>query len=202
MTAPSWLATASSHFRTGATFSARARVTRQALTAILLFIAYFLAGKLGLRLAFVNASATAVWPPTGIALASLLILGYEFWPVIFLGAFAVNITTAGGAATSAAIAFGNTLEAILAAYMVKPLAGGRFGMLRAANVFNFALCPLVATAGSATIGVISLCAGHLAPWTDYANIWLTWWLGDSTGAIIFAPSILLWSAPAGTRPNR
>src|SRR5262249_48695879 len=74
--------------------------------------------------------------------------------------------------------------------------------LRAANVFNFALCALVATAGSATIGVVSLCAGHLAPWTDYANIWLTWWLGDSTGAIIFAPFILLWSAPAGTRPNR
>src|SRR6185437_8845795 len=52
---------------------------------------YFVAGTLGLKLAFVHANATAVWPPTGIALAGLLVLGYRVWPAIFLGAFLVNI---------------------------------------------------------------------------------------------------------------
>jgi integral membrane sensor domain MASE1 len=58
-------------------------------------VVYFIAGKLGLKLAFVNASASAVWPPSGIALAALLLLGYRTWPAIFLGAFLVNLTTAG-----------------------------------------------------------------------------------------------------------
>src|SRR5438874_10066704 len=79
---------------------------------------YFAAGKLGLRLAFVHANATAVWPPTGIALAGLLLLGYRVWPAIFLGAFLVNITTAGSVVTSLGIATGNTLEALLGACLV------------------------------------------------------------------------------------
>src|SRR3989449_11514773 len=78
--------------------------------------AYFCAGKFGLSLAFVYASASAVWPPTGIALAALLLWGYRLWPGIFLGAFLVNITTQGSLATTLGIATGNTLEALLAAW--------------------------------------------------------------------------------------
>src|SRR5712664_2943433 len=86
---------------------------------------YFVAGKIGLRLAFVHASATAVWPPTGIALAALLLLGYRVWPGIFLGAFLVNVTTEGTIATSLGIAVGNTLEGLTGAYLVNRFARGR-----------------------------------------------------------------------------
>ena len=67
-------------------------VSQLALLASLTLI-YVAAGKFGLRLAFVNASATAVWPPTGIALAAFVVLGYRIWPAILLGAFLVNVTT-------------------------------------------------------------------------------------------------------------
>src|SRR5438094_630639 len=73
---------------------------------------YFIAGKFGLMLASLHASASPVWPPAGIALAALLVLGYRAWPAIFVGAFLVNVTTAGNVATSLAIASGNTLEAL------------------------------------------------------------------------------------------
>jgi integral membrane sensor domain MASE1 len=88
------------------------------LTSALLAALYFVAGKLGLTLAFVNASATAVWPPAGIALAALLVLGYRVWPGILLGAFVVNLTTTGGIPSSASIAVGNTIEGLLGAYLV------------------------------------------------------------------------------------
>ena len=80
------------------------------LTSALLAALYFVAGKLGLTLAFVNASATAVWPPAGIALAALLVLGYRVWPGVLLGAFLVNLTTTGGIPSSVGIAVGNTIE--------------------------------------------------------------------------------------------
>jgi integral membrane sensor domain MASE1 len=79
----------------------------------ILAIIYFVAGKLGLMLASLHASASPVWPPAGIALAALLLLGYRAWPAIFVGAFLVNVTTAGNVATSFAIATGNTLEALV-----------------------------------------------------------------------------------------
>src|SRR3989442_12423687 len=69
-----------------------------ALLLAALFGLYVLTGKVGLSVAFVHASATAVWPPTGIALAAFLTLGYECWPAIFAGAFVVNISTAGSVA--------------------------------------------------------------------------------------------------------
>ena len=86
---------------------------------------YVAAGKLALRVAFLDPSASAVWPPTGIALAALLVLGRGMWPAVFLGAFLVNLTTAGNVATSLGIATGNALEAVVGAWLVERYAGGR-----------------------------------------------------------------------------
>src|SRR5262249_58085169 len=69
---------------------------------------YFLSGKIGLSLAFVNQSTTAVWPPSGISLAALLLIGYRLWPGVLLGAFLVNLATSGHWAASCGIALRNT----------------------------------------------------------------------------------------------
>jgi two-component system sensor kinase FixL len=160
----------------------------------LLAAIYFGAAKLGLALAFVNASATAVWPPTGIALAALLVLGNRAWPGVLLGAFLANVTTAGSGATAIAIAVGNTLEGLAGAYLVNRFANGRHGFDRARDIFTFVmLAAIVSTTVSATIGVTSLCLGGFASWANYGAIWLTWWLGDAVGALVVAPPLILWS---------
>jgi integral membrane sensor domain MASE1 len=118
---------------------------------------YFVAGKLGLTLAFVNPSATAVWPPTGIALAAFLVIGYRVWPGIFLGAFLVNILTAGSVATVTGIALGNTLEGLVGAYLVNTFARGRNVFNRPQDLLKFTvLAGLLSTTVSATFGVISI----------------------------------------------
>src|SRR5205814_8831132 len=94
-------------------------LARRVATLVAVAAAYYAAGKLGLSLAFVNASASAVWPPTGIALAALLIFGNSVWPGLLLGAFLVNFTTAGTFLTSIGIAGGNTLEGLIGAYLVR-----------------------------------------------------------------------------------
>jgi diguanylate cyclase (GGDEF)-like protein len=153
---------------------------------------YFLAGKLGLKLAYVNASTSAVWPCTGIAIAAALILGYRIWPAIFAGAFLVNVTTAGTVSTSFAIATGNTFEALTAAYLMVRYADGRNVFQRSHNIFKFALFAAFGAAISATVGTTILTVGGFALWPKYSAIWSTWWLGDVVGAIIVAPLLLLW----------
>ncbi len=164
--------------------------------AVLALVAglYYLAGKFGLTLAFVHPSATPVWPPTGITLAALLWLGYRAWPGIFVGAFLVNVTTAGSIATSLGIASGNTLEGLLGAYLVNRFAHGRRAFERARDTFRFAvLAGVVSTVVSATLGVTSLAVGGFARWADVGPIWLTWWLGDMGGDLVVAPMLVLWS---------
>jgi len=173
------------------------------LNLVVLFGCYVLAGKVGLSLAFVNASASPVWPPTGIALAAFLTLGYRVWPAIFVGAFVVNVSTAGSAATSLAIAAGNTLEGLLGAYLVDRYANGTRAFDHAQDVFKFAaLAALLSSIVSATIGVGSLSLGGYAEWADFDSIWLTWWLGDATGALIVAPLLILLVRDWRSGPSR
>src|SRR5437879_11645321 len=118
---------------------------------------YLLAAKLGLMLAFVHASATAVWPPTGIALAAFLVFGYRVWPGIFVGAFLAHIATAGSIATSLGIAAGNTLEGVTGAYLVTKFAGGTRAFDRPEDVFRLALLGGgVSAVVSRTVGLASL----------------------------------------------
>ena len=155
-------------------------------------VVYFLAGKLGLAYAIVHANATPVWPPTGIALAAVLLLGRGVWPAIFAGAFFVNLTTAGSVLSSLGIAAGNTLEALVGAFLVERFAGGAAAFERAQDIFKFvALAGLVSTTVSATIGVTTLALTGNARWADFGPIWLTWWLGDAAGDIVVAPFLLL-----------
>jgi len=171
----------------------RSRYPRDLALLATLAGVYFVAGKLGLKLASLNASATAVWPCTGIALAAFLILGYRVWPAILSGAFLVNVTTAGSVATSIGVAVGNTLEGVVGCYLVNRFGGGRRALERAQDVFKFGLLAgMVSTTASATIGVTSLALGGFAQWAMYGAIWCTWWLGDAVGAVVVTPFVLLW----------
>src|SRR5256884_3940660 len=156
--------------------------------------AYFVAGRLGLQLAVVNPNATAVWPPTGIALAALLLAGYEVWPAIMVGAFLVNVTVSGSVATAVAVAAGNTLEGLLGAYLVNRFARGRRVGERARDVFTLAvLAGIVSTAVSATAGVLASSLDGLARWSDFGSIWLTWWLGGAVGRLVGGAAVAVWA---------
>ncbi len=163
---------------------------------------YFIAGKLGLMLASLHASASPVWPPAGIALAALLLLGYRAWPAIFVGAFLVNVTTAGNVATSFAIATGNTLEALVGAWLVNRFADGAAAFNRPQGVFKFALAAAISTVIGPAFGVTSLAIAGFADWTNYGAISLTWWLGDATGDLVFTPLVLLWSVASKRHWNK
>jgi integral membrane sensor domain MASE1 len=144
---------------------------------VALALLYVAGARLGLQLAYVTPTATAVWPPTAIALAALLVFGTRLWPVIFVGAMLVNLYTVESVASVLVIAAGNTLEAVVGAALVRRFARGLEAFDRAADAFRFAgLTALVATPISATIGVFALwMADHSG--RGLGNVWLTWWLG-------------------------
>lgn len=176
-----------------------------ARVGILLVLAavYFAAGKLGLELAIVHTSATLVWAPSGIALAACLALGTWVWPAIFIAAFGVNVTTTGSVGTSLAIGLGNTLEPVMAAYLINRFANGSRSFETVRDVaFYTAVAAGLSPAVAATIGVTALAMGGLAQWSSYGPIWLTWWAGDAGSALVIAPVISLWIFPPPMRWTR
>jgi diguanylate cyclase (GGDEF)-like protein/PAS domain S-box-containing protein len=172
---------------------ARRSAWQRVAVLALITAVYFAAGKGGLMLAHQNSSISLVWPATGIALASLLLLGPRVWPAIALGAFLVNLTTTGLVLSSLGIAAGNSIEALAGAWMTRRWAHGWRACERAQDILRFALLSgFLATVASATLGVTSLCLAGLAHWADYFPLWSNWWLGDAVGAVIVTPLIVLF----------
>ena len=175
-------------------FYARHPAVAFVIFAPLVALAYYGLARLGLRLASINASTTPVWPPTGFAIAALLIGGYRLAPAILAGAFAANFMTAGTAETSAIIAAGNTLEALIAAALVNYASEGRQTFATPLGVIRFGLiCLVPATMTSATIGVGVLLWGGLVTPDAAMTVWTTWWLGDLSGALVVTPFLVLWA---------
>ncbi len=176
--------------------------------------AYFVTGKLGTFLAIPPGYATAIWPPSGIALAGVLIYGYRVWPGIVLGSFLVNLSTSLAAGSSSAIftslaitlviSSAAALQAIFGAYLVRRFAGFPNQLATEKDVFLFFLYGgTLSSLVNSTISVSTLVTAGRIPFENFLPNWGTWWMGDTLGIFIFAPLVLVWTLrPRDTWKNR
>ncbi len=180
------------------------------LVVLGLAVVYFATARGGLALALPpDHKATAIWPPSGIALAAVLLLGFRVSPGIWFGAFLANLwdafdPTKGGSvsahvASSGAIAVGSTLQALAGAALIRRLTGPRHLLDHTRDVFRFVAVAFAMCLTGATIGVLALCTSGLVPWPAFATLWWTWWLGDAVGVLLVTPVILTWVRPATAR---
>ncbi len=149
--------------------------------------AYYVAAKLGLAIAVVRDNVTPLWPPTGIAVAAVLVLGRRVWPAIALAAFAVNAPISSSLWAAAFTAFGNTAAPLVAAEFLRATRFRReLDRFRDAAAIVF-LGALLAMTISASIGTTTLLAtGAIEPSGLWAA-WAVWWTGDAMGVLTVAP---------------
>ena len=167
-----------------------ANVQRKAALGLALVIAYVGAATFGFRAAFVAEQVTTIWLPTGLAQTALLLWGRSLWPAVWVGAFTANALTGAPLWTAPIIATGNTLEAVAAAWILSRMRfDPAFARMRDAVTFVVFASGL-STALSATIGVVTLCAGSVQPWARFSQLWWTWWLGDAMGSLAVAVPLL------------
>ena len=163
---------------------------------VLVAAAYVVGAMAGLQMAVDNPNVTSVWPPTGIAVAAVVLFGYRVWPGIAAGALLSNLINGAPSETALAISVGNTLAPLVAGVLLRYL-GFRPTLSRLKDV---AMLMFVGGAGamllSATLGTVSLSmTGQIEPGHHLFSAWLTWWVGDALGVMILAPFLLVF----GTR---
>jgi PAS domain S-box-containing protein len=152
--------------------------------------AYVATAKFGIDLSVSHGVITPVWAPSGISLAALVLLGRRYWPAVALGAFIANATSGAEPALAAAIAVGNTLEAVAGAFLLGRV-GFRVNLERVRDVLMLAAFGAgISTLIAATNGVALLFLTHTAHGSFGSN-WLLWWFGDAVGILMVAPLLLV-----------
>ncbi len=160
---------------------------------MLLAAIYFIAAKLSLLLAIPPGHATALWPPSGIALAAMLLFGSRIWPGIWFGATLANLTVASSPVVAALMGTGNTLEAVACAALIQRFIGIPRRFESGRDVALFVAAAALSCTIAATLAVTSLALAGSVTWPEYLQNWWTWWQGDVTGIIIVTPFLLNWS---------
>ena len=171
-------------------------VTRVTLLAAV----YFVAGRIGFMVSAIDPIVSSVWPPSGIALAAMLLMGPRFWPGITIGALILNASGTIAPLPAMVIAVGNTLEALLATWLLTSV-GFRPSLERLRDVLALVVGAIASTPVSATVGVtvLALVRGYGIPdWT----IWTTWFSGDAIGIVLVTPLILTLAAGSPVRVSR
>ena len=171
-----------------------------AVELLVLAAAYVGAARLGLMLGAVNTFAAPVWPPTGIALAALLLRGTRVWPGIALGAFVANVWTGAPVLAALGIALGNTLEAAVGAYLMRRLGEFREVLDRLRHVLVLTAVASATTAISATVGGASLLLVGSISDGAFAETWRVWWLGNMVGDLVVGALLLTWCGARSSRP--
>ena len=170
---------------------------------LLIAFGYVLTAKLALLLAIPPGYATAVWPPSGISLAALLLVGIRHFPGVWLGSFVANaLNSFDGSSSEAAlrslslaagIGAGAALQAVLGAKLVQRSVGPNLSLTREREIFGFYLLGgPVSCLVNATVGTTALVVAGAIPAASVAHTWRTWWVGDTIGVLVCAPLVLIW----------
>ncbi|MGH8746001.1 MAG: MASE1 domain-containing protein [Burkholderiales bacterium] len=167
-----------------------------------LALAYLVAAKATLVFAIPPGYATAVWAPSGIALAAMLRWGVRVWPGMWLGAALTNYSIELSVPAALGIASGNALEGICAAWLLAGLAQREAEFRRPEQVFRFIAIAAAASVVAATVGVSSLLLSGKIAAGQYGANWYTWWQGDCTGILLVTPCLLAWTGGACEREGR
>ena len=146
-----------------------------------------------MALATVGVTVTLVWPPSGVAVAAMLLGGWRVWPGVAIGAFAANATTDAPLAVAFFTAIGNPLEALVAASLLTRARGFDASLERVRDVIALTIFGAgVAPIAGATIGVAGLLVAGVVPLSGLTAAWFTWWGGDAMGILLVTPLILAW----------
>src|SRR4051812_49305812 len=157
-----------------------------------LAVAYYLAGKIGLELAYLDGAVAALWPPAGLGLAVLFLGGVRLWPGIVIGDLLLGDFSTPFATVLAQTA-GNTLALILAAIALRRLTSGRGDLARVGDVLALVACAVLASVVSGAIGPLALRLGGVIEAGGVWDVVRTWILGDASGVLVVAPALLTWT---------
>ena len=192
----------SSRVRTAVIERSRGVATREFLVQLLtVFLAYFVAGKLGQATTNIRSSNLGpVWPAYGIALAMFLKYGYRIWPAVVSSAFVVALQGSVPPLAAAGQATAATLASFTGSFLLRRIPNFDPSLSRLRDALGLIVLGAFGSAIlSSVFGILSLYATGIQPYSGIESSWLVYWLGDSTGVLLVTPLVFTMPQLLGIR---
>ena len=158
----------------------------------MVFAVQFAAGKLGDALQIINSGGIGpVWPASGVALAALMLFGYQVWPGVAAGAFLLAFLSPIPHIAAVVYAAGTTLAALTGAFLLRRVVSFRASLSRLRDaLWLIVFGAFGSSIVSASVGVSVLYAAEVRGWSGFGKAWVIYWLGDSMGVLLVTPLVL------------
>ncbi|TGL22387.1 serine/threonine protein phosphatase [Leptospira yanagawae] len=170
--------------------------TRILLWTPIILIGYFISAQIGFKIAFLNSQVSPVWPPEGVGLSSLLLLGPVAIPGIYLGATLANFYNNPHFQTAFIIGIGNTLSSYVNYRIIKRVTEKTDPLYSTKDLIYFlSIGTFPGSFISAVLGVTSLWYWDFLSSELYFNVFFTWFSGEMLGFLIVAPLLYVWFYP-------
>jgi len=147
-----------------------------------------------LLLPAINPAATPLWPPTGFALALVLLRGYRIWPAILVGCLSPYLMAGRSLPELGSVAIGTLLAAFAGTWLISRWSNGHQTFDTPSGIAKFAIISFAPTTMiSSTIALAGFILANQPGFSDSVVTWLTWWLADAAGTLVIAPVVVLWA---------
>ncbi len=138
---------------------------------------------------------SAIWPSSGLFLAVFLLLGWRILPVLFLTNVVVNLMMfyPDDLMTSSLNAFANTVDLLVASFLINRFVKYRHLLERSQDVLRFFVLSIPSPIIGTTLATTVLCVKGISPWSAYPEVWRSWFTSVIAGTLIVTPAILAWA---------
>lgn len=155
-------------------------------------LAYLLLARIALTWFAADGQVSLMWPPSGVAVAALLIGGKKYWPAVFAAEMIQSLLNGRLDAASFFIAAGCTLEALACVWLLGRCRSFGPALRRPQDYVWLVLAGAAAACVSAAVGGVTLLLSGVITQQALPHELLSWWQGDMLGAMLVTPAILVW----------
>ena len=171
------------------------RALRSGLEFVGIAAAYLAIAESSLWIPWINPFNAPAWPPTGFALALVVLRGRHVWPAVVIGCFGASMLAGHAYWPSALISVGVVAAALGGDLLLRLWAkdAARDALATPVQVARFgAVCAIASVMMSIILAFASAFPFGTNAFAGSAAAWMNWGLVDAGGSILIAPAMVLW----------
>ncbi|OGS93125.1 MAG: hypothetical protein A2061_00960 [Gallionellales bacterium GWA2_59_43] len=159
---------------------------------------YALLVRLTLAYLTTDGNISAVWIPSGLGVAAVLLGGRKYLLPVFFGALLAYLAAGRPLVASSLVALSNVAEPLVVSWLLSRPDRFDLKLKKSADYLWLVIAGTLASGVAAAMGVSTLLFNGIVSAAQFPHGLMLWWMGNLLGIVLIAPLILIWRTWPGS----